>query len=101
MNLGDDASGNGQPLPLLKFPSRNEQLVKSKQLYNSILISLVTLVIVFDAPAMLQVSPRARLFETVYCREYYAEHAPNLISNDGVVEEQLCKIVQIQSKLRC
>ncbi|KAL1617925.1 hypothetical protein SLS56_010765 [Neofusicoccum ribis] len=42
-----------------------------------------------------------RIYESIYCRQYYAEHDPSLIGRDGGdgVPEEFCKISQVQGEV--
>jgi hypothetical protein len=43
--------------------------------------------------------PLNRVIELRYCKEYYREHNPSVVSPDGSVPEELCKIDDVQKKL--
>lgn len=48
---------------------------------------------------LLLVAPRIRLLEASICRLHYAEHDPSLLNQDGSVDEALCKITPVQTRL--
>lgn len=47
----------------------------------------------------LMLIPINRIFEISICRTYYQAHGLSHITADGYIDEQLCKIQPIQSKL--
>ncbi|MCJ1351939.1 MAG: hypothetical protein MMC33_001923 [Icmadophila ericetorum] len=47
----------------------------------------------------LQLAPFARLYESIICKDYYQEHDPSFIDENGNVDEQHCKLAPIQAEL--
>jgi hypothetical protein len=43
--------------------------------------------------------PLNRIIELAFCRNYYLQHDPSVITPDGDVSEDLCKINPVQQKL--
>ncbi|GFF44705.1 inner membrane transport protein YajR [Aspergillus udagawae] len=43
--------------------------------------------------------PMTRIYESIACRQYYAEYDPRQIAADGQVPESLCKIKEVQTEL--
>lgn len=44
-------------------------------------------------------APKIRLFESIICKDYYLRAEPSLISGDGSVPEQFCKVSVVQDGL--
>lgn len=49
--------------------------------------------------ATLMSTPVLRLFEASACRDYYIEHDPSMINQDGNVAEKFCKIAAVQGEV--
>lgn len=63
---------------------------------------LLTLLIVFICTGDEVIQPaQTRVFESIYCREYYTKHDPSLIGSDGRdgVAEGFCKMTEIQGQV--
>lgn len=60
---------------------------------------VMCLIFVYEFADELMVSPRTRLFEAIFCHDFYAAHDPSLISDDGTVPERFCKIDQVQAQV--
>lgn len=63
-------------------------------------ISYLFLLIIIAGVAADGISAPAltRIYETIYCRQYFAEHDPSLIGRDNV-PEKFCKIPAVQGKV--
>ncbi|OJD35970.1 mfs transporter [Diplodia corticola] len=63
---------------------------------------LFLLVIVVGVAADAVSTPAlTRIYESIYCRRYFAEHDPSLIGRDGrdSVPEELCKVPKVQGEV--
>ncbi|KAF1991443.1 MFS general substrate transporter [Aulographum hederae CBS 113979] len=66
---------------------------------------VTTLLFIFIAVAsagdFLTQPAQTRVFESIYCREYYLAHDPSLIGGDGRegVAEKFCKVAEVQGKV--
>lgn len=56
-------------------------------------------IIVVDVPSFMSEGPRLRMLELAVCRNFYADHDPSVIDDNGNVIESLCKTPDIQSSL--
>lgn len=83
--------------PPTPHPSATQRKASSLRLNVTIIILL--LILTTNFPYHLQVLPRFRIWEIIYCRKYYQEHDPSLIGPGGVVEERYCKIENVQSQI--
>ena len=67
-----------------------------------LIIILVLLYVVFlDLGYELIVVANTRVFEAIYCREYYELHDPSLVGSDGrdMIDEKWCKLSVIQGEV--
>jgi len=60
---------------------------------------VIATAVISDIGEDLYGAPRLRLFESVICKSYYAEHNPSLIGPGGSVDERYCKIDGVQDSL--
>ena len=97
------SSDDDETAPLLShFPPRSPLLNRrslAKDLYVRTIFIILALIITVEFATILQTPPSVRLFEIIYCREYYQLHNPGLIDEHGVVKEELCKVDAVQHKL--
>ena len=102
-NDDDDDDDEETALLLNSFLSPSPLLDRkrpfAKDLYFRAILTTAILVVVLDVAAILQIAPSVRLFEIIYCREYYELHNPRLIDGNGTVAEELCKVDAVQHKL--
>lgn len=54
---------------------------------------------VVDFASFVRVTPKTRMFEIAFCREYYLKTDPSKIDLDGNVAESFCKVADVQEKL--
>ncbi|KAK0120855.1 hypothetical protein ONS96_011055 [Cadophora gregata f. sp. sojae] len=66
---------------------------------NSALLPVISIVVLGSFGFMLNASTHVYLVEQSVCREYYRLHEPGLIGRNGLVNEAICKIPQIQSRV--
>ncbi|KAI9751276.1 MAG: hypothetical protein M4579_006129 [Chaenotheca gracillima] len=62
---------------------------RNKKLYaTSVTFSIVFFYVLGE---LMQMGPRTRIFESIYCHQYYADHDPSVIGDDGwSVPEDVC-----------
>jgi hypothetical protein len=60
---------------------------------------LLALMLLINLSASLYQLPLNRVIERQLCREYFATHDPGVVDHDGGVDEQLCKVGEIQQEL--
>ena len=96
-------SDDHETAPLLShFPPPSPLLNQkplAKDLYFRTIIIILALIVIVEFATILQTPPAVRLFEIIYCREYYQLHNPGLIDEHGVVKEELCKVDAVQHNL--
>ena len=102
--LYQHASDDDETAPLLSHfpplsPLLNKKRPLAKDLYFRVILIIIALVTTVDIAYLLRIAPSTRLFEVIYCREYYQLHNPGLIDGNGMIEEELCKVDAIQNKL--
>lgn len=69
---------------------------------QTLIIALLQLYLVFlDLGYELIVPAQTRVFETIYCKQYYEKHNTSLIGSDGAdgVDEKWCKVSAVQGKV--
>lgn len=59
----------------------------------------LTLIFILDLSNGFSDTPWLRICESIVCRNYYKAVDPNVIRNDGSIEEKHCKINPIQEEL--
>lgn len=60
---------------------------------------ILGLLLLVNLAASLYQLPLNRTIERRLCREYYAEHDPSAIRPDGSIDEELCKVDDVQKGL--
>ena len=68
-------------------------------IHRKVILLMCLIIVTLNVAAYLQSIPRVRLYEIVYCRQYYQEVNPGLIGPGGVVDEKLCKINAVQNQV--
>lgn len=64
-----------------------------------LMVTLFTMVLAVEVGLVMAGGPVTRIYESIVCREYYAQHDPTRIASNGQVEEELCKVKDVQSEL--
>ena len=95
----DNHNESDERTPLLADGHRDPQNRASKlwnrKTYTFALI--LTSVILLNGGNTVQEAPKTRLFESIFCSNFYREHDPSFIGEDGIVPERFCKIEPVQS----
>ncbi|KAF2094187.1 MFS general substrate transporter [Rhizodiscina lignyota] len=86
MSLSSDSIDDGQ-----RFSGRKTPRVK--------VCALIAVIACQTMALRVMTLPLSRVIESRYCREYYREHDPSVISHDGTVPEELCKLNSVQQQL--
>lgn len=60
---------------------------------------LLALILLVNLSASLYQLPLNRIIERRLCQDYYGIHDPSAISDDGNIDEKLCKIDDVQKSL--
>lgn len=71
----------------------------SQKLKWRLLITLFAVVLAVDMGIGMSVNPEFRIFEAITCRKYYLQHDQGKIEPDGQVQEEFCKVPDIQSEV--
>ena len=71
----------------------------AKTLRRKVIFLVMLIIVAVDVTSYLQSIPRVRLYEIVYCRQYYQDVDPGAIGPGGVVDEKLCKVNVVQSQV--
>ena len=72
---------------------------KARRFRARVTILIALLIVAVDLPAVMFNTSMVRILESIYCREYYTLHDPSKFGANGKIEEQLCKIEDVQSQL--
>ncbi len=76
--------------------------VPQKRPSQTLIIALLQLYLVFlDLGYELIVPAQTRVFETIYCKQYYEKHNTSSIDSDGAngIDEKWCKNSAVQGKV--
>ena len=72
---------------------------KARKFRTRVTILIALLIVAVDLPAVMFNTSMVRILESIYCREYYTIHDPSKFGANGRIEEQLCKIEDVQTQL--
>ncbi|EAW14302.1 putative MFS transporter [Aspergillus clavatus NRRL 1] len=61
--------------------------------------TLFVMILAFEIGIVMSNGPMTRIYESIACRQHYAEYDPRQIAADGQVPESLCKITEVQTEL--
>lgn len=64
-----------------------------------LLITLFAIVLAAEMGLSMADSPLVRIYESITCNKYYTEYDPGKIGPGGEVEEELCKVKDVQTEL--
>ena len=64
-----------------------------------LLITLFAIVLAVEMGMSMCDSPMVRIYESITCRKYYLEQDPSQIGADGQVQEELCKVKDVQTEV--
>ncbi|KAA8644006.1 hypothetical protein EYZ11_010863 [Aspergillus tanneri] len=81
-----------------KQPHDEPHAIDSK-LRTRLMITLFAMVLSVEVGLVMASGPITRIYESIACREYYAQYNPKQIGSNGEVDEKLCKLKEIQSEL--
>lgn len=71
----------------------------SQKLRLRLLLTLFAVVLAVEMGLNMADSPMVRIYESITCRHYYTQYDPSQIGADGQVEEELCKVKDVQTEL--
>ncbi|KAL1647328.1 hypothetical protein SLS58_002656 [Diplodia intermedia] len=103
-NTTPTAEDNEQSPLLPQHPAPSaSKAAQGRSKWSPAAISYLFLLVIIAGVAGDAVSTPAltRIYESIYCRQYFAEHDPSLIGRDGGdnVPEKLCKIAEVQGQV--
>lgn len=64
-----------------------------------LLITLFAIVLAIEMGLSMADSPMVRIYESITCRNYYLERDPSQIGANGQVQEEQCKVKDVQTEL--
>ncbi|GCB18867.1 hypothetical protein AAWM_01752 [Aspergillus awamori] len=83
----------GEPSP---SDAQKEHLRKTR---FRLMLTLFAMILAVEVGICMSNGPVTRIYESIACREYYAQHDPTQIGADGEVQEELCKVKAVQQDL--
>ena len=93
-------SSSGERSPFLESAKRNDPLEdssKSSRRYFWVILYAVGLLVTMDFPISIAGAPQTRLYEAIYCLDWYRRNDPSYIGDNGMVDERYCKIDPVQA----
>lgn len=93
LSPGPSESSVSLPLP------PPEKRKKKKKPWILLCILVFLLVAIIDVGAFLAEAPKTRVYEANICLHYYQRVDPSKILPDGTVDEELCKVDEVQRKM--
>lgn len=97
------SEGDSSPISLLDEPKHHHESEArdpaSRKLRLRLLLTLFAVVLAVEMGLNMADSPMVRIYESITCRHYYAQHDSSQIGADGQVEEELCKVKDVQTEL--
>lgn len=96
------SEGDSSPISPLDEPKHHESEERdpaSQKLRLRLLLTLFAVVLAVEMGLNMADSPMVRIYESITCRHYYAQHDSSQIGADGQVEEELCKVKDVQTEL--
>lgn len=64
-----------------------------------LMLTLFAMILAVEVGICMSNGPVTRIYESIACREYYAQYDPTQIGADGEVQEELCKVKAVQQDL--
>ncbi|OJJ96603.1 hypothetical protein ASPACDRAFT_81267 [Aspergillus aculeatus ATCC 16872] len=71
----------------------------NKKIRFRLMVTLFAMILAVEVGICMSNGPVTRIFESIACREYYAQYDPTQIGANGQVDEDLCKIKEVQQDL--
>ena len=93
-------SGVGERSPFLESAERNDSSKEPSRCSRRnfwVILYAVALLVTMDLPITIAGAPQTRLYEAIYCLDWYRRNDPSSIGNNGMVDEQFCKIDPVQA----
>ncbi|OOF99389.1 hypothetical protein ASPCADRAFT_393265 [Aspergillus carbonarius ITEM 5010] len=93
------ASGETTP-PVQEEPSQYDaQKEANRKIRFRLMVTLFAMILAVEVGICMSNGPVTRIYESIACREYYAQYDPTQIGADGEVREELCKVKAVQQDL--
>lgn len=97
-----DSSETSPLLSPVKSHQDEPTRIKREKARPAVIVLLLLLYTTFQDLGFYLMEPaQTRIFERIYCREYYEKHDPSLIGSDGRggVDEKWCKVSWVQGEV--
>ncbi|CBF69657.1 hypothetical protein AN6344.2 [Aspergillus nidulans FGSC A4] len=79
--------------------SGKESVVINGAIRSRLMITLLAMVLAVEVGFVMAGGPMTRIYESIACREYFAQADPTKIGPDRQVPEELCKLKEVQSEI--
>ncbi|KAL4739265.1 major facilitator superfamily domain-containing protein [Aspergillus similis] len=79
--------------------SGKESVVINGAIRSRLMITLLAMVLAVEVGFVMAGGPMTRIYESIACREYFAQADPAKIGPDRQVPEELCKLKEVQSEI--
>lgn len=99
LRSSDSDSPPNSPLDEPKHHESQTRDPTSQKLRLRLLLTLFAVVLAVEMGLAMAESPMVRIYESIVCRNYYTQQDPSQIDADGQVEEELCKVKDVQTEL--
>lgn len=100
--MNETDSDVGERAPFLRSTELSNHVEDSSSLVSRrvwVTLCIAALTITMDFPVTLARGPQLRLYEAIYCADWYKQNDRSYLGYDGLVEEQYCKIVSVQASV--
>ena len=100
MTMDELNSSVSEQSPFLESVEREDSSKdpsKSNRRKFLVILYAVALLVTMDFPITIAGAPQTRLYEAIYCLDWYRRNDPGYIGNNGMVDEQYCKIDPVQA----
>ena len=74
-------------------------VVVSQKLRLRLLVTLFAIVLAVELSLGMTDAPLVRIYESITCRKYFLQHDPGKVGPDGQVDEEFCKLKEVQSEV--
>ncbi|KAL4920109.1 MFS general substrate transporter [Aspergillus aurantiobrunneus] len=76
-----------------------QSVVINGSIRSRLMITLLAMILAVEVGFVMAGGPMTRIYESIACREYFAQFDPTKIGSDGQVAEELCKGKEVQSEV--
>ncbi|PWY74355.1 MFS general substrate transporter, partial [Aspergillus heteromorphus CBS 117.55] len=90
----DDQDDDSAPKPYTEERREIDRKIRFR-----LMVTLFAMILAVEVGVCMSNGPVTRIYESIACREYYAQYDPTQIAADGQVPEELCKIKAVQQDL--